>query len=534
MSKVILFKSEARGLLLKGVNIIANAVKVTLGPKGRNVVISNAKYDVHVTKDGVTVAENIELSDPIEHVGAQMVKEVARKTAEVSGDGTTTATVLAQQLINNGMVAVEQGFNPMELKSGIDAAVTDIVEQLKLMSTPIDDEKLVYVATVSANNDKAIGQLIGDAFKRIGKDGQIRVLESKKGQTYTEFKDGFSFSRGYISPLFANTDKKTTELEDVHVLLTDKLVRNMQDIIPLLNSIYDPNQTDTYTNKPLMIICEDLDGEALGSLIVNKIKGGLNIVAVKAPFYGEQRSQVLQDIAILTGATIISDEFGLGLANAKFEHLGSCKSITVTENSTSIVEGHGDPERIKRQQEQILAQISDTEDSDKEDFLKERLTMLTGTAAILYVGAKSDTEMREKKDRVDDAIRATKAAIEEGIVPGGGTALFRAARKVVRLKPLTRDEGMGHALAIDACNAPIMQIAENAGVDFNCLYNSAELLNDTPNIGYNAREGIFQDLIENGIIDPTKVVRVALENAASVSGLMLTTECLAVEVRENK
>ena len=527
MSRRIFFDKETRAFLQKGADTTANAVKVTLGPKGRNVVISRAGFDVHVTKDGVTVANEVYLPNPIEHVGAQMIKEIAQKTAEVSGDGTTTSCVLAQEILSRGLKAVDEGANPMELKRGIDKAVEDVVANLKAISTPIDDEKLVFVATIAANNDAHLGTLIGEAFQKIGKDGQMTVRESKTSETKVEYTQGFSIPRGFISPMFINNTKLTAEFDNARILITDKELHHTAEIAPILDRMYN---TEGVPLQPLVIFCNDMDGEALATLIVNKTRNKMPFAVVKMPFYGDARKEVMRDIATLTGSTIISEEFGFTMDKAEVSQLGSCSKITIGETTTVIIDGAGDASAVRSTQGEIELMIQDSQDQDRIEFLKDRLARLLGRAAVLMVGAKSETEMREKKDRVDDAIRATKAAIEEGYVPGGGTALVRAKTKISnsQLQDLTQDERLGYTIILLSCGSPLRQIALNCGVDGSDVFNKVWELDG--NVGYNAKTGTYEDLVTAGVIDPTKVVRVALENAASVAGLMLTSECLIVEV----
>jgi len=545
MSKTLQYGKEARQSLMRGADKMANAVKVTLGPKGRNVVISRASFDVHSTKDGVTVANNINLSDPIEQVGAHLIKEVALKTAQDSGDGTTTATVLAQYILNEGMKLVDDGANPMELKKGIDKAVEIVVAVLQKMSIPVQDDNLNDIATIAANNDSELGKIIGDAFKKIGKDGIISVEDSKKGDTYIELVKGYTFDRGYISPHFStNSEKMICEYENPFILLApEKKISFMAEIIPILDQIYnDPNMR----HRALVVICDDMDGEALATLVVNKVKSGMPVVAVKAPYFQEYRKQMCEDIAILTGATPLTDEHGINVMQAKIEHLGRCDKITVSQTQCTIIEGGGYKDSIADRTKSIQVQIEDETNDYAKEKLQERLSKLSGTAAILHVGAKSDVELKEKKDRIDDAIRATKAAMLEGIVPGGGTALIRCAPflSIPTYKDIDFQSGFG--IIKKALEVPLRQIVQNCGADVEFI--CATVMNkkikvpwwkkqpfQTPcvqNDGYNAKTGFYQNLVSSGVIDPTKVVRIALENAASVAGMMLTTECLAVEIKE--
>lgn len=532
MNTIIQFGKQARTSLKKGVDVVANAVKVTLGPKGRNVVFWK------VTKDGVSVAQAItRLLDPFEDRGAQLVKEIAQKTADLSGDGTTTATLLAQEILEQGIKAIDEGANPMELKKGIEAAVEEVVSNLKKNSILIDDQKLNQVATISANGDEVLGKLIGEIFRKIGKHGQVDVKDSKKGTTYFETIEGYTFDRGYISPRFINNSKLTAEYEDAYVLITDKVVRHMTDLIPILSQLYN---TPNVPRKPLFIICDDMDGEALGTLVVNKMEAGMPIVAVKCPFYGPLRRSVLEDIAIQTGAAIISDDDGLSMDRITMEHLGSCSKVTVTGDRTTIFAGRGDENRIAERKAEIELQL-DAENSDSQaiDDLKDRLSRFTSSAAILYVGAVSDTEMKEKKDRVDDALKATRAAIEEGVVPGGGNPLNKLSGLLHMMidqgqHHLTPDEKTGFRIIANACTAPFVQILKNAGKNSRVVNNYIEN-NDQGDLhyGYDVRTGTYGNMITMGIIDPTKVVRVALQNAASVAALILTCEALIVEVPDN-
>lgn len=531
MSKTIQYGPEARASLKRGVDKIANAIKVTLGPKGRNVVISRASYDVHSTKDGVTVANNINLLDPIEQVGAQLIKEVAQRTANDSGDGTTTATVLAQYIFSEGMKLVNDGANPMELNKGINEGVNVVVDHLKKMSIPVENDNLIDIATIASNNDSELGKIIGNAFKTIGKDGIISIEDSKKSDTYCEFVKGYTFDRGYLSPYFStNQEKMICEYENPFILLApEKKISFMAEIIPILDQIYnDPNNA----HRPLVVICDDMDGEALGTLVVNKVKKGLPLVAVKAPYFQEYRKQMCEDIAILTGATPLTDEHGVNIMNATIEHLGTCGKITVSQTQCTIIEGGGYPERIAERTKSIEVQIEDESNDYAKEKLQERLSKLSGTAAILHVGAKSDVELKEKKDRIDDAVKATKAAMVEGIVPGGGTALLRCMDAIDFIKYEGIDFQRGVAIIISSLEVPLKQIVENCGDDVKIVLDTFKTNTEFPNIGYNAKIGKFEDLIVSGVIDPTKVVRIALENAASVAGMMLTTECLAVEIQD--
>jgi chaperonin GroEL len=522
-AKQISFNTEAREKLKEGVDALANAVKVTLGPKGRNVVIQKSFGAPQITKDGVTVAKEVELEDAVANMGAQMVKEVASKTADAAGDGTTTATVLAQAIVTAGLKNVAAGSNPMDLKRGIDKAVKSIVENLKSQSEKIDDDfsKIQQVASISANNDDTIGSLIADAMKRVTKDGVITVEEAKGTDTYVEEVIGMQFDRGYLSPYFiTDAEKMVADYENPYILITDKKISNMQDLVPVL-------EKSLQTGRPLLIIAEDVDSQALGVLVVNRLRAGLKVVAVKAPGFGDRRKAMLEDIAILTGGTVISEEQGYKLENAGLEHLGQCARITVDKDNTIVVDGKGKADDIKARTGQIKQQIeSTTSDYDREK-LQERLAKLAGGVAVLYVGAATEVEMKEKKDRVDDALHATRAAIEEGIVPGGGVALVRAIGSLDGMKGLNEDETIGIAIVRKALEAPIRTISENAGVDGSLVFH--KVLDSKGAFGYNARTDAYEDLKKAGIIDPTKVTRIALENAASIAGLVLTTECVINE-----
>lgn len=522
-AKQISFDTEAREKLKEGVDALANAVKVTLGPKGRNVVIQKSFGAPQITKDGVTVAKEIELEDAIANMGAQMVKEVASKTADAAGDGTTTATVLAQAIVTAGLKNVAAGSNPMDLKRGIDKAVKTIVENLKSQTEKIDDDfsKIQQVAAISANNDEAIGSLIADAMKRVTKDGVITVEEAKGTDTYVDEVIGMQFDRGYLSPYFiTDAEKMQAEYENPYLLITDKKISNMQDLVPVL-------EKSLQTGRPLLIIAEDVESQALGVLVVNRLRAGLKVIAVKAPGFGDRRKAMLEDIAILTGGTVISEEQGYKLENAGLEHLGSCERITIDKDNTIVVGGKGKADDIKARVGQIKQQIdATTSDYDREK-LQERLAKLAGGVAVLHVGAATEVEMKEKKDRVDDALHATRAAIEEGIVPGGGVALVRAIKSLDSLKGVNDDETIGVAIVRKALEAPIRAIAENAGVDGSLVFH--KVLEGKGAFGYNARTDEYEDMKKAGIIDPTKVTRVALENAASIAGLVLTTECVISE-----
>jgi chaperonin GroEL len=523
MAKQVKYNVEARDALKRGVDILANAVKVTLGPKGRNVIIDKKFGSPSITKDGVTVAKEIELRDPIENMGAQMVKEVASKTADIAGDGTTTATVLAQAIVTAGIKNVAAGANPMDLKRGIDKAVAAIVENLKSQSQTVgeDNNKIKQVASISANNDEVIGALIAEAMGKVGKDGVITVEEAKGTETEVKTVEGMQFDRGYLSPYFVtNADKMEAELENPYILIYDKKISNMKELLPVL-------EKQVQTGKPLLIIAEDLDGEALATLVVNKIRGSLKVVAVKAPGFGDRRKAMLEDIAILTGGTVISEERGYKLENADLTYLGTAEKILVDKDNTTIINGAGQAEDIKARVNQIKAQIeTTTSDYDKEK-LQERLAKLAGGVAVLYVGAASEVEMKEKKDRVDDALHATRAAVEEGIVAGGGVAFIRAIEALEGMKGANEDETTGIAIVKRAVEEPLRQICENAGIEGSIVVQKVK--EGTGDFGYNARTDVYENLIAAGVIDPTKVGRVALENAASIAAMLLTTECVLAD-----
>jgi chaperonin GroEL len=527
-AKQISFNTEAREKLKAGIDALANAVKVTLGPKGRNVVIQKSFGSPAITKDGVTVAKEVELEDPIENMGAQMVKEVASKTADVAGDGTTTATILAQAIVTAGLKSVAAGANPMDLKRGIDRAVYAVVNHLQGQTEQIGEDfsKIQQVAAISANNDATIGTLIADAMKRVTKDGVITVEEAKGTDTYVEEVIGMQFDRGYLSPYFiTDAEKMVADYENPFLLITDKKISNMQDLVPVLEKTLQ-------TGRPLLIIAEDVDSQALGVLVVNRLRAGLKVVAVKAPGFGDRRKAMLEDLAILTGGTVISEEQGYKLDNVGIEHLGACERLTVDKDNTTIVGGKGVSENIKARIGQIKQQIeATTSDYDREK-LQERLAKMAGGVAVLYVGAATEVEMKEKKDRVDDALHATRAAIEEGIVPGGGVALVRAIMALDEAKGVNEDETIGISIVRKALEAPIRIIAENAGVDGSLVFH--KVAEGKGSFGYNARTNEYEDLKAAGIIDPTKVARVALENAASIAALVLTTECVINEKPEKK
>ncbi len=527
-AKQINFNTEAREKLKEGIDALANAVKVTLGPKGRNVIIQKSFGAPAITKDGVTVAKEVELEDPIANMGAQMVKEVASKTADAAGDGTTTATVLAQAMVTAGLKNVAAGANPMDIKRGIDKAVRVVVENLKEQTENIgeDFDKIQQVAAISANNDETIGKLIADAMKRVSKDGVITVEEAKGTDTYVEEVIGMQFDRGYLSPYFiTDAEKMVADYEMPYLLITDKKIGNMQEFVPVLEKTLQ-------TGRPLLVISEDVESQALGVLVVNRLRAGLKVVAVKAPGFGDRRKAMLEDIAILTGGVVISEEQGYKLENAGLEHLGSCERITVDKDNTTIVGGKGQADAIKARIQQIKQQIeATTSDYDKEK-LQERLAKLAGGVAVLYVGAATEVEMKEKKDRVDDALHATRAAIEEGIVAGGGVALVRALDSLKDLKGDNEDENYGIQIVRKSLESPIRTIAENAGVDGSLVFH--KVLENKGAFGYNARHDRYEDLKKAGIIDPTKVTRVALENAASIAAMVLTTECVINDKPEKK
>ena len=526
MAKEIKFNIEARDLLKKGIDELADAVKVTLGPKGRNVVIDKKFGAPQVTKDGVTVAKEIELSDPFANMGAQMVKEVASKTADDAGDGTTTATVLAQSLITVGLKNVTAGANPMDLKRGIDKAVIKVVENLKKQSQSIGDDnlKIEQVATISANNDNTIGKLIAEAMGRVKREGVITVEESKGIETYVEVVEGMQFDRGFISPYFiTDAEKMEVSLDNPYILITDKKVSTMKDLLPVLEPV-------AQSGRALLIIAEDIDGEALATLVVNKLRGSLKIAAVKAPGFGDRRKEMLEDIAILTGGVVISEEKGLRLDGAKLEMLGRAEKITSNKENTTIVNGVGEKAAIQERVAQIKTQMENTTSDYDREKMQERLAKLAGGVAVLYVGASSEVEMKEKKDRVDDALSATRAAVEEGIVPGGGVAYIRAIAALEGLKGDNDDETTGMLIVKRAIEEPLRQIVTNAGLEGSVIVQKVKEGKD--DFGYNARTDSYENLFKSGVIDPTKVTRVALENAASIAGMFLSTECVLVEKKE--
>jgi chaperonin GroEL len=526
MAKDIIFNLEARDQLKKGVDALANAVKVTLGPKGRNVIIDKKFGAPTITKDGVTVAKEIELVDPIENMGAQMLKEVASKTADLAGDGTTTATVLAQAIVTAGLKHVAAGANPMDLKRGVDKAVALVVANLKSQSTSVgdDNKKIEQVATISANNDSAIGKLIAEAMNRVKKEGVITVEEAKGTETTVEVVEGMQFDRGYISPYFVtDAEKMEAVLENPYILIYDKKISTMKDLLPIL-------EKSVQTGRPLLIIAEDIDSEALATLVVNKIRGSLRIAAVKAPGFGDRRKAMLEDIAILTGGQLISEERGYKLENADLTYLGTAEKITIDKDNTTIVGGAGEKSDITARVNQIKAQIeSTTSDYDREK-LQERLAKLAGGVAVLYVGAATEVEMKEKKDRVDDALHATRAAVEEGIIPGGGVAYIRAIDSLDGVKGETEDETFGFNIVKRALEEPLRQIVANCGGEGSIVIQKVR--EGKGDYGYNARTEVYENLLAAGVIDPTKVSRVALENAASIAGMLLTTECVLSDRKE--
>jgi len=528
MAKEIYFDVESREKLKKGVDTLANAVKVTLGPKGRNVIIGKKFGAPQVTKDGVTVAKEIELKDGIENIGAQIVKEVASKTADIAGDGTTTATVLAQAIITTGLKNVAAGANPMDIKRGIDKAVVEIVKSLKAISKEVgsDNDKIKQIASVSANNDEAIGALIAEAMKKVGNEGVITVEEAKGTETEVKTVEGMQFDRGYLSPYFVtNTEKMIAELEQPYILIYDKKISNMKELLPILEPV-------AQTGKPLVIISEDVDGEALATLVVNRIRGALKVAAVKAPGFGDRRKAMLEDIAILTGGQVISEEQGYKLENATIEFLGRAEKVEIDKDNTTIVNGVGNKESIQARVNQIKAQIeATTSDYDREK-LQERLAKLAGGVAVLYVGATTEVEMKEKKDRVDDALAATRAAVEEGVVPGGGVALIRAIDALNKLSGANEDENTGIQIAKRAIEEPLRQIVANAGGEGAVVVQ--KVMEGKDDFGYNARTDKYENLYQAGVIDPTKVTRIAIENAASIASMLLTTEAvIADEPEEN-
>jgi chaperonin GroEL len=528
MTKVITYGSDAREKLKAGVDALANAVRVTLGPKGRNVVIDKKFGAPHITKDGVTVAKEIELEDAVENMGAQMVKEVASKTNDIAGDGTTTATVLAQAIIGPGLKFINSGANPMDLKRGIDKAVESVIDSLRKQSKVVgkDFSKIKQVASISANNDDEIGGMIADAMEKVGTEGVITVEEAKGTQTYVDVVEGMQFDRGYLSPYFVtNPEKMEVEMDSPLILIYDKKISSMKDLLPVL-------EKSVQTGRPLLIIAEDVENEALATLVVNRLRGTLKVAAVKAPGFGDRRKAMLQDLAILTGGEVISEELGLKLEDTQVDQLGTCEKIVIDKDNTTIVNGAGKKNDIKGRVNQIKAQIeSTTSDYDREK-LQERLAKLSGGVGVIYVGAATEVEMKEKKDRVDDALHATRAAVEEGIIPGGGTALIKAIPALDKVAYLNEDEKMGIDIIRKAIESPLRQIVENAGLESSIIVHNVKQEKDK---GFNARTEVYEDLLKAGVIDPTKVTRVALENAASIAAMILTTECsIADKPEDNK
>jgi len=525
MAKELFFNTDARDRLKRGVDALADAVKVTLGPKGRNVIIDKKFGAPTITKDGVTVAKEIELDEPIENMGAQLVKEVASKTADDAGDGTTTATVLTQAIFSVGIKNVAAGANPMDLKRGIDKAVAAVVEELRNTSKQISTSKEIQqVATISANNDEEIGKMIADAMDKVGKDGVITVEEAKGTETEVRTVEGMQFDRGYLSPYFTtNTEKMEAELENPYILIYDKKISSMKELLPVLEPV-------AQSGRPLLIIAEDVDGEALATLVVNKIRGALKVAAVKAPGFGDRRKAMLEDIAILTGGTVISEERGYKLENATVEYLGTAEKVNIDKDTTTVVNGAGNTDAIKGRVSEIKAQIEKTTSDYDREKLQERLAKISGGVAILYIGAATEVEMKEKKDRVDDALHATRAAVQEGVVVGGGVALIRAAKALDVLKGENEDQDTGINIIRLAIESPLRTIVSNAGGEGSVVIN--KIRENSGNYGYNARTDVYEDLFEAGVVDPTKVTRLALENAASIAALLLTTECVIADVKE--
>ncbi|KQB95971.1 molecular chaperone GroEL [Loktanella sp. 1ANDIMAR09] len=522
-AKEVKFDTDARNKMLKGVNILANAVKVTLGPKGRNVVLDKSFGAPRITKDGVSVAKEIELEDKFENMGAQMVKEVASRTNDEAGDGTTTATVLAQAIVKEGMKSVAAGMNPMDLKRGIDMATAKVVEAIKAAARPVNDsDEVAQVGTISANGESEIGRQIADAMQKVGNEGVITVEENKGLETETDVVEGMQFDRGYLSPYFVtNPDKMTTELEDAIILLHEKKLSSLQPMVPLLESVIQ-------SGKPLLIIAEDVEGEALATLVVNKLRGGLKIAAVKAPGFGDRRKAMLQDIAILTGGQVISDDLGMKLENVTIDMLGSAKRVSITKDETTIVDGAGNKAEIEARVGQIRGQIEETTSDYDREKLQERVAKLAGGVAVIRVGGMSEVEVKERKDRVDDALNATRAAVQEGIVVGGGVALIQAGKTLEGLKGANSDQDVGIAIIRKAIEAPLRQIAENSGVDGSVVAGKIRESNDK-SFGFNAQTEEYGDMFKFGVIDPAKVVRTALQDAASVAGLLITTEAMVAD-----
>ncbi len=526
MAKEISYDIKARDGIKKGADALADAVKVTLGPKGRNVIIDKKYGAPQITKDGVTVAKEIELKDPIENMGAQLVKEVASKTADQAGDGTTTATVLAQAILTTGLKNVTAGANPMDLKRGIDKAVENVIASLKKMSKPVGDsfEKIEQVATISANNDSSIGKMIAEAMEKVKKEGVITIEEAKGTETSVKVVEGMQFDRGYISPYFiTDPDKMETVFENPHILIFDKKISSMKDLLPIL-------EKQVQTSRPLVIIAEDVEGEALATLVVNKLRGSLKICSVKAPGFGDRRKAMLEDIAILTGGTLISEETGYKLEDAEITYLGQAEKVIVDKDNTTIVNGKGDKNQIKARVAQIKTQIENTTSDYDREKLQERLAKLSGGVAVIYVGAASEVEMKEKKDRFDDALHATRAAVEEGIVPGGGIAYLRTIDALKKLKGANEDENIGINIVLRSLEEPLRQIVANAGLEGSVIVQKVK--EGADDFGFNARTEKYENLYKSGVIDPTKVTRVALENAASIAGMILTTECVINDIKE--
>ena len=529
MAKDIIYGNEARLKIKEGVDKLANAVKVTLGPCGRNVVLEKKYGPSTITKDGISVAKEIELKDPVENIGAQLIKEVASKTNDGAGDGTTTATVLAQSIYNNSLKYVTSGANPVEIKKGIDLAVENVIAEIKNISKEIDNNSsdIEQVATISANNDSEIGKMIAEAMAKVGKDGVITVEEAKGTQTSVKVVEGMEFDRGYLSPYFVtNTEKMTVEMENPYILITDKKISALKELLPILESV-------TQSGKPLLIIAEDVDGEALTTLVVNRLRIGLKICAVKAPGFGDRKKEILQDIAIVTGGNVISEEQGRKLENITIEDLGKAEKINITKDNTVIVNGNGNKKEINDRANQIRSQIENTKSEYDKEKLQERLAKISGGVAVLYIGASTEVEMKEKKDRVDDALHATRAAVQEGIVPGGGVTLLRCSEKIINLKGENEDQKLGINIVYKSLFAPIKTILSNAGEEnIDVIINA--ILNNSGDYGYNARLKKFENFFKTGVIDPAKVTRLAIENAASISGLLITSDCVISDIKEEK
>ena len=529
MAKDIIYGNEARLKIKEGVDKLANAVKVTLGPCGRNVVLEKKYGPSTITKDGISVAKEIELKDPVENIGAQLIKEVASKTNDGAGDGTTTATVLAQSIYNNSLKYVTSGANPVEIKKGIDLAVENVIAEIKNISKEIDNNSsdIEQVATISANNDSEIGKMIAEAMAKVGKDGVITVDEAKGTQTSVKVVEGMEFDRGYLSPYFVtNTEKMTVEMENPYILITDKKISALKELLPILESV-------AQSGKPLLIIAEDVDGEALTTLVVNRLRIGLKICAVKAPGFGDRKKEILQDIAIVTGGNVISEEQGRKLENITIEDLGKAEKINITKDNTVIVNGNGNKKEINDRANQIRSQIENTKSEYDKEKLQERLAKISGGVAVLYIGASTEVEMKEKKDRVDDALHATRAAVQEGIVPGGGVTLLRCSEKIINLKGENEDQKLGINIVYKSLFAPIKTILSNAGEEnIDVIINA--ILNNSGDYGYNARLKKFENFFKTGVIDPAKVTRLAIENAASISGLLITSDCVISDIKEEK